>query len=232
MRRLILAVMVLASLTGCKKQHPVSVYVDPKFTEAQTDGPGVKIAVTQFASSLNPTDDPDQEAPRMMERFLDPALQARRDYKFIAPNTVQYAIDQNQWGDEYKKFLRSYALSDKPDLAFLGKLSAALQCDAFLIPVVDLWQKDEVDMQENSSAATYVGATLTIVDAKSGAMLFRATDEDYIEGARSETADRSLVTSSSGAVRADLGERLYKAPPFEDVAAKVALALAGSLPVR
>jgi hypothetical protein len=53
-----------------------------------------------------------------------------------------------------------------------------------------------------------------------------------MEGARTDTGDRSLVTSASGAVYSDLGEKVYRAPPFEDVALKVAKALASSLPVR
>src|SRR5262245_21089180 len=39
---------------------------------------------------------------------------------------------------------------------------------------------------ENATPATYVGATITVVSAKDGSMLFRCSDEDYIEGARSE----------------------------------------------
>jgi hypothetical protein len=98
--------------------------------------------------------------------------------------------------------------------------------------VVDLWQKDEADILENTTPATYVGATITVLSAQDGSVLFRATDEDYEEGARTETGDRSLVTSGSGAVYADLGAKVHKAPPFEDVVAKVAKSLAASLPVR
>jgi hypothetical protein len=77
-----------------------------------------------------------------------------------------------------------------------------------------------------------VGATITILAARDGKVLFQAIDEDYQEGARTETGDRSLVTSGSGAVYADLGARVHKAPPFDGVAAKVAKSLALSLPAR
>lgn len=232
MRRIVVAAIILAALVSCKKQHPVNVYVDPRFTDVKTADQVEKIAVLRFASSLNHADDPDGIAPKTMERFLDEALVTRKDYKFIAPNTVDYAVEQNQWVDAYAKFLKSYAATDKPDMAFLAELTKALQCDAFLIPVVDLWQKDEVDITENATPATYVGATITVIAAKNGEMLFRATDEDYIEGARTETADRSLVTSGSGAVYSDLGSKVHRAPPFEDVAIKVAQSLVASLPAR
>ena len=227
-------VLVAISLWACQRQHPVNVYVNPRFTDtkASPDQAIEKIAVLACASSLQHADDPDDIAPRTMERFLVPALQERSDYKLIASNTVEYAVEKTSSLEAYAKFLKSYAISDKPDMAFLTPLARELQCDAFLIPVVDLWQKDEVDIKENSTPATYVGATITVVSAVDGTILFRATDEDYLEGASSETSDRSLVTSPSGAVYSDLGAKVHRAPPFEDVAVKIAQSLALSLPTR
>lgn len=233
MRRLTRWMIVGVLLVACKPQHPVNVYVNPAFQES-AEGRNVieKIAVLDCASSLNPADDPDNLAPRTMTRYLVPALQTRGDYKFIAPATVSYTVEKFSSPEKYANVLRAYATSDRPDMEFLAPIARELQCDAFLIPVVDLWQKDEVDRAENSTPATYVGATITVVSAKDGAVLFRCTDEDYIEGARTETSDRSLVTSSSGAVYADLGARVHRAPPFEDVASKVAAALVSGLPPR
>jgi hypothetical protein len=232
-RVLMLALMGLAVLVSCRsQQHPVKVFVDPRFTDPNNVENVEKIAVLNFASSLHSTEDPDNLAPATMEKFLVPALETRADYRFIAPNTVEYAVGQNGWDERYKKFLRAFAVSGKPDLAFMADLAGQLQCDAFLIPVVDLWQKDEADITENTTPATYVGATITVLSAKDGTVLFRAVDEDYEEGARTETGDRSLVTSGSGAVYADLGAKVHRAPPFEDVAPKVARSLASSLPPR
>jgi hypothetical protein len=234
MRRQLSIVVIGTMLLACKAQHPVNVYVNEHFDDTNEGGIKVveKIAVLDCTSSLAHADDPDNDAPRTMGRFLVPALQTRNDYKFIAPTTVEYAIQKTSTPEKYAKFLKSYAMSDKANLEFLTPLAAELQCDAFLIPVVDLWQKDEVDIKENSTPATYVGATITILSAADGTMLFRCTDEDYVEGASSETSDRSLVTSASGAVYADLGAKTHRAPPFEDVASKVAAALVSGLPSR
>jgi hypothetical protein len=234
MRRLLSWMIVGMLMAGCKSQHPVNVFVNPGFDDTGDTGARVveKIAVMECTSSLNRADDPDNRAPRTMARYLVPALQSRSDYKFIASTTVSYAVEKTSSPDAYARFLRAYAMTDKPDMAFLAPLAAELNCDAFLIPVVDLWQKDEVDITENATPATYVGATITVVSAKDGSILFRCTDEDYIEGAATSTDDRSLVTSSSGAVHADLGAKVHRAPPFEDVAAKVASALVSGLPSR
>ncbi len=232
MRLICIAVILLAAVASCRsKQHPVEVYVGPAM-ESSAQPRVEKIAVLATATSLHESEDPDRLAPKTMERLLIQELDQRRDYTFIAPNLVNHVIEQKQWEDRYQQFLRSYAATDKIDMAFLGELSSEIQCEAVLIQVVDLWQKDEVDITENATPATYVGATVTIVGAKDGAILFRATDEDYLEGARTDTADRSLVTTSSGAVHSDLGEKVHRAPPFDDVALKVAKALAMSLPAR
>lgn len=234
MRRLLLLMALGLWFVGCKPQHPVNVFVDPAFDDNSAEGRKVveKIAVLDVTSSLNHADDPDGIAPRTMAKYLVPALQTRGDYKFIASTTVSYAVDKTNGAETYAKFLRSYAMSEKPDMGFLAPLAAELQCDAFLIPVVDLWQKDEVDITENSTPATYVGATITVLSAKDGSVLFRCSDEDYVEGAATSTDDRSLVTSPSGAVYADLGKKVHRAPPFEDVASKVAAALVSGLPSR
>jgi hypothetical protein len=234
MRRfLVLLLGVGLLVSGCKPQHPVSVDVTPAFNEDGEGGRKIveKIAVLNFASSLNHADDPDGLAPKTMTKFFVPALQTRGDYKFVAPGTVDYAVAKVSTQEDYAKFLRSYAMTDKVNMAFLAPLAAELQCDAFLIPVVDLWQKDEIDITETSTPATYVGATITVVSAKDGSVLLRCSDEDYIEGASVSADDRGVI-ATAGTVRSDPGAKLYRAPPFDDVASKVAAALVSGLPAR
>lgn len=233
MRRQLVLLVLGATLLGCQQKHPVNVYVNPRFNEAAADGQKLvtKIAVLDCASSLAHADDPDNIAPQTVAKYLVPALSNRTDYKFIAPSTVDYAITKTSSSEQYEKMLKAYAMSDKPNMEFLKPLAAELQCDAFLIPVVDLWQKNEVDPKENATPATYVGATITVISAVDGSTLFRATDEDYIEGASTETTDRQTV-NGSGAGYVDLGAKTHRAPPFEDVTAKVAVSLASGLPSR
>ncbi|HET6350177.1 MAG TPA: hypothetical protein VFH88_13955 [Candidatus Krumholzibacteria bacterium] len=221
-------------LLACQREHPVNVFVDPRFSKTNASGHKVveKIAVMDCASSLAQADDPDNLAPQIMGKYLVNELQTRTDYKFIATTTIEYTIQKTSSMDAYNKFLRDYAGTDKPDMTFLTPLAKELQCDAFLIPVVDLWQKDELDARETGTPATYVGATITIVSATDGSVLFRCTDEDYLEGASSEAADRQMVTSGTGVIRADMGAKTHRAPPFEDVAAKVAASLVSGLPAR
>jgi hypothetical protein len=234
MRRQLVLLALGAMLLGCQRQHPVNVFMDPKFDDADASGKKAveKIAVLECTSSLAHADDPDNIAPQTMSRYLVPALNGRTDYKLIAPGTVEYAIAKTSTPEQYRKMLKSYAMSDKPNMEFLKPLAAELNCDAFLIPVVDLWQKDEVDIKENATPATYVGATITIISAEDGSILFRCTDEDYAEGASNEAGDRSVVASKSGAVYSDLGAKTHRAPPFEDVAVKVAASLVSGLPSR
>lgn len=236
MKRFFLLLALPLALVACQKGHPISVKVSPDFQSTEGESGTFiyeKIAVFPFLTALYPSDDPDQVAPATMEKYFVEELNKRTDYHFVSPNTVRYAVDQNGWGAEYDAFVKAYPRSDKPDKAFLTKLAKTMQVDAFLIPVVDTWQKDEVDVHENATAATYVGATITVLDAvkKPGKVLFRAVDEDYEEGARSETSSRQLI-STAGRVRSDPGAKAYAAPGFEDVAPRVVNSLVQSLPLR
>jgi hypothetical protein len=228
MRKLTISIAVALGIVACQKQHPIRVDIDP----AMQKGTIGKIAVFPFVSAINEAEDPDHIAPMTMDKYFKPELNERRDYNFIASNTLTYAIEREGLGESYRTFLQDYPQTEKADPAFLGRLADILKCDAFLIPIVDTWQKDEVDVLENATPATYVGATLVVLGKNGEKVLFRATDEDYMEGARSETADRQIQTGASGAIRADFGAKLYRAPPYDEVAVKVIQALVGSLPVR
>lgn len=229
MKKLILSVLVLLLWIGCQKQHPINVRIDPAMEEADPR----TIAVLPFLSRLHDAEDPDRIGPATMEQILNAEIDKRSDYEFLSPGTVKYAVEMEKLDAQYEEFLSTYAKEEtETDKSFLAQLANALKCDAFLIGVVDLWQKDEADAQENATPATYVGATLSIVSKDGNTLLFRATDEDYMEGARTEKEGRSLVTGSSGAVRSDLGAKVHRAPPFEEVAVKVMEALVASIPAR
>jgi hypothetical protein len=221
------AVVLLMTIWGCQKGHPMKVEIDPAFEEGGSD----KIAVFPFLSAIHEADDPDHLAPQIMEQYFAPALDARNDYTFISAGTVRYTIEGEGWENQYEKFLEDYPRTGKTDPEFLDGLATLLNADAFLIPVVDVWQKDEADYQENTTPATYVGATITVVDRTGENVLFLASDEDYLEGARTETGDRGLV-STGGRVRSDSGAKTHRAPPFDEVAIKVINALVESMPVR
>ncbi len=228
MRRMIPVILVILLACAGQKDHPISVEIEP----AMEDGTISKIAVFPFLSALHDSEDPDDIAPRMMDQYFTPVLDARNDYTFISAGTVRFAVEGNETLEPlYEKFVEEYPRTGKIAPEFMSSLAEALNADSFLIPVVDVWQKDEVDYQENATATTYVGATITVVDETGQIVLFRATDEDYIEGARSETSDRGIVRSG-GVVRSDSGSRAYRAPPYDEVAIKVITALVGSLPER
>lgn len=214
---------------GCGKTHPVKVFVDP----SMKDGTVEKVAVLPFTSSLHRSDDPDDIASKTMDELFLGQLESRKDYKFSSPQSVSYVIDKAGLGEAAAKFADDWRKHQQVDTVFLSKLSKELQVDGVLIGVVDVWQKDEVDYREASGTpTTYVGATVTLLGVNSGAILFQASDEDFLESATSEASDRGVKTSTLGAVRSDSGGRIYKAPRHQDVAIKVVRALVASLPKR
>lgn len=228
MRKYMPLILVVSLLAGCQKTHPVKVHIDPVMSQGTIE----QIAVFPFASSLHSTDDPDRVAPRMMDQLFRQALDVRDDYKFLSPESVAYALRGGGISEQAEQFVDAWRKDKQIDQQFLEKFSGVTKADALLIGVVDLWQKDEVDYRDTSAPATYVGATITIISINDGKILFEAIDEDFLEGAYSEAATRGARTSGSGAVQEDRAANMYRAPEFEEVAIKVAGALASSIPRR
>src|SRR5262245_27790896 len=101
MKRIWILVALLFTITSCKsKSHPVDVYISPAM-ESKAEPRVEKIAVLGTATSLSESEDPDKLAPKTMERLLVQFLGERQDYKFIAPNTVNYVIETKGWQDRY-----------------------------------------------------------------------------------------------------------------------------------
>lgn len=220
---------LVAFAAGCgKKTHPVKVVVDPSFQTGTVE----KIAVFPFASALTPAADPNNLAPRTFDQFFRAELDKRNDYQWVAPTSVAYALESEGLKEDAKRFVDTWRKNHQADAEFLAKMGKALQVDAVLIGVVELWQQDEVDPRESAAAASYVGATVTIFDVKDGHVLFEAVDEDMLEGVRGEDRDRQIVRSGSGQVYSDPAGALFKAPPLDEIAIKVAAALAVSIPAR
>ena len=223
---IVAGLIVIAASCGGQK-HPIKVTVDPSF-----DGSIDKIAVFPFASSISQTIDPDGTAPRLMNELFLSELDNRDDYAFTSPSSLEYALNGAGLTEEAANFIDGWRKHKQADTAFLAHLADLLQIDGVLVGVVELWQKDEVDVRETSAPATYVGATITILDVKDGSIFFQASDENFIEGARSENRDQTLVRSGAGGLYNDPGARVYAAPEYEEVAVLVARSLAGSIPIR
>ena len=229
MKRYIGLLLIAGLMLGCgQRKHPVKVVIDPEMKSSMIE----QVAVFPFASSLSDADDPSHEAPKMMGRLFRQQLDTRDDYKFLSPTSVEYALHGAGLEDMSKQFVDEWRTKNQVDRQFLTRFADATQADAVLVGVVNMWQKDEIDYRETSTPATYVGASVTLFRVSDGKVLFSATDEDFLEGAHSEAADRGAIRSGSGAVQSDRAAALYKAPEYESVAVKVAHALAMSIPAR
>jgi hypothetical protein len=228
MRRALLYLAIVVVMVGCGKTHPVKVEIDP----AMEDGSVEKIAVFSFSSALHQTADPDRIAPRTFDQLFRQSLNEREDYQWVAPSSVDYVLESEGLTEDAEVFIDNWRKKHQSDAEFLKRLGTALQVDGIMIGVVETWQQDEVDVRETATPTTYVGATVTIFDANDGKVLFEASDEDFLEGARSENRDQQVTRSGSGKIYSDPGGSMYKAPPPEEVAIKVVQALVSSIPAR
>jgi len=222
---------MLVLLAGCKPPHPSTIKSDPAFDPNKVSG----ILIAPFVSSIIEAEDPQRQSERIMNSILAELLSERTDYKFVSPEQFQGAVMRGKLGARYAAFKELWATKHQVDKEFLRELKLSLNVEMILVPHVYLWHKDEADYREEATASvTQVGATLTLIDMGTGAIVWEASDENYKEAVRSE--GRSVVTTGGvdrrvGGVTGT-GRDSYAAPPFDDVAMLVLQAIVGALPPR
>lgn len=178
----------------------------------------------------------ERDSERIMDQTLRTLLAERGDYVFLTPTQFKGAVNAARAAEEYERFKKTWMLEHEADVEFLRKIKQSLDVDLVMIPLVYLWYKDEADYREAGTASTtQVGATLSLVDPSTGAVLWEATDENYKEAVRTE-GNREQVSSGGISRRVagvtETGRDMYAAPPFEDVAFMVLESLVGAIPEK
>lgn len=221
--------LFLFAIAGCKASHPSKITVDPSFNPNEI----VDILVAPFISSIGEAEDPKRFSEKIMNKVLWEKLSERDDYKFLSSQQFMYAMNRAGLTKSFEAFKKKWIKEHAIDISFIERLRKVINAQTILIPYVYLWHKDEADYREEStSSATQIGATLSLVDMKTGKILWEATDENYKEGVRSEMR---RTVSSGGYVRriegvTATGQDMYAAPPYSDVAVLVLGSIVDALP--
>ena len=231
-RVVILMMLAVLLLSGCKSQHPASITMEPDFNP----GEYTTILVLPTMSTITRGEDPKRESERIPNRVLWEFLGERYDYKFLSPEQFKMAVNKAGLSGRMEEFYEKWSNEHIVDMEFCRAVKSELAIDLMLFPVVYLWHKDEVDYREAGAAsATQVGMTLSLINPKDGRVLWEATDENYKESVRSE-GDR-VQSSTAGIDRrvsgtSMSGSDIYAAPPFDDVTVLVIQALVDAIPER
>lgn len=232
MKRIVVAVVLLSLMAGCKPQHPSKITVDPEF-DANRLG---SVLIAPVVSSISEGVDPKRESERVMNRILLELIAERTDHSFLSPEHFKLAVRKEGLEEAYEQFKNDWVTRHEADPAFLARLKGDLDISAILIPQVYLWDKDEADYREEGAASTTsVGATLTLIDFDSGKVVWEGMDENYKEAVRTE--GNRVQVDGGGFVRrvsgvTSTGRDMYAAPPFEDVALLVLQVLVEAIPQR
>lgn len=234
MKRIIAAVALISlfTLAGCKSQHPSRITVDPEFDASKLGS----VLIAPIVSSVSEGEDPQRESERIMNQILIELISDRADYNFLSQEHFKLAIRREGLEEAYEAFQQDWITKHEVDPVFLSRLKGDLDISAILIPQVYLWNKDEADYREEGTASsTSVGATLSLVDFGTGAIVWEAMDENYKESVRTE-GNRVQVDSGGFNRRVagvtSTGRDMYAAPPFEDVALLVMQILVDAIPER
>ena len=139
-------------------------------------------------------------------------------------------------GERYAAFKELWVTKHEVDKEFLRELKLTLNIEMVLVPHVYLWHKDEADYREGATtSATQVGATVTLVDMGSGAIVWEAERRELQGSGAKRGSERRLRPAAYdrwvGGVTGT-GRDLYGAPPFEDVAMLALQSIVGALPPR
>ncbi|MFO7914943.1 MAG: hypothetical protein R6U43_04550 [Candidatus Krumholzibacteriales bacterium] len=222
---------VLFLLPSCRAQHPSSIKVDPEFEPNEIR----RVLVAPVISSVPEGDDPRRESEILTRHILWENLMTRDDYVFISPQQFRMVMEREAGSGAFAEFRDNWLRGEGADVRMVRLLRENLDFDAILLPEVMLWHKDEADYRESgTSSATQVGMKLYFIDPLSGNVLWEATDENYMEGVRTE-GDRVEVVGSGGYDRrisgiTATGKDMYSAPAFENVLIKVVEVLVASIP--
>jgi hypothetical protein len=192
--------------------------------------------VAPFISTVTEVEDPERNSVKIMNRLLWENLLKRNDYEFHTQSQFMALVNRAQLTDRYEAFEKIWIEEHRADTEFLKELQQLSSYDLLLIPSVYLWWKDEADYREvNTVSSTQVGANLSLVDFRSGRIVWEATDENYKESVRAE-GDRVRVETGGIHRRvsgvSESGSDMYAAPPYEDVAVMVIEVLVGAIPQR
>ncbi len=223
--------MLMIFTLGCKRQHPSMINIDPEFDPGKIR----TILVIPAMSSITKGDDPNRESEVMVDKVIWTFVSERGDYSFISPNSFLGTVGRAGLMDQMSEFIDSW-MNHKVLKEEFKQAITMLNPDIILIPEVYLWNKDEADYRESAtSSVTQVGITMSMVDPRSGMILWQATDENFKESVRTEG---ERVQASSGGIdrrvagKTASGKDMYAAPPFDDVAVLVIESLVTAIPEK
>ncbi|MBD3179042.1 MAG: hypothetical protein GF417_05285 [Candidatus Latescibacteria bacterium] len=223
----------LIIVQSCGVKHPSSIKVDPEFEPNDVR----RVLVAPVISSVPKGSDPRRQSEILTRRILWENLTARDDYIFISPQQFMITLNREAGPDAFGRFKNAWLEGKGADVELVRLLKKNLEIDTILLPEVYLWFKDEADYREAGAASTtQVGMRIHFVDPLSAKVLWEATDENFMEGVRTE-GDRVEVTGAGGYDRrisgvTATGRDMYSAPPFESVLVTVVEALVGAIPAH
>lgn len=188
-----------------------------------------KIAVFPVVATSAISSENHEMACTTMDKLLYSELNKRADYKFIPITTIVPALETAALRSRVDKWVRNWVDHQEVDGELFDKLSQVLQADAVLLGVVDRWERMNV-VQNLTTPATTVAFSITIIKLEDGITLYRASDEDYLEGERSHEIRFTTYYDEAKEYTRDRGGSL---PPEQiEVAEAIVKSLVENLPVR
>jgi hypothetical protein len=224
-----------ASMAVAGGNHPQTNELDDAFKSTNIK----TIAALPLYSDISDTDDPDHEAPGLVEGKFYSALNAGSGYAFYPSGEVQRVIDAKKMQSQLKNFYKKFT-SDQEDVddKFIKAVATEMKTDAVVAVVIDVWQQQPIDLTETGSARTSVGALVALFDGATGKRLWLGRDENYKEAVRhtgqnvSNPAENAMTRGQMDRTNLRTATGVYAPPPFADVVEVVVGALVEAFPKK
>lgn len=238
-----LASIMLVALAGCggdagRKgggQHPLTNSLDPVIATLDLR----TMAALPFASDIRDDEDPDNVAAGMVESAFYRALGVSSGHAIITSSEVQRVIEQRKLEGAMASFYKGWiGNQSEVDTDFIRTVATAMEVDAVVAGVVDVWHQQPVDITETGTARTTIGILIGVFDGKSGKRLWLGRDENFKDAIRytpNESNSELARTEARGQMeRSNLrtATGAYAPPDFSDVLDLVVGPLAAAFPKR
>jgi hypothetical protein len=191
LQRSIVVAALLAALAaaGCggggrsgAAQHPLTNTLDPEFPTLAVR----TLAALPFASDVRDDEDPDGVAAGMAEsKFYQTFAASRADYTVLGASEVARVIERDQLAGAMAAFYKRWiGNQSEVETEFIQKVAAALDADAVVAGVVDVWHQQPVDIMESGTARTSVGMLIGVFHGKTGKRIWLGRDENFKDALR------------------------------------------------
>jgi hypothetical protein len=219
---------------GCKATVPTSAHTGPDAIFFAPEYPTLRLESLAYLATATLVADPD--AAPTVDRLLRTYLMGGQQ-KFLVVDEASARARASKEGAvaNLDKVIRAWRDQHTTDPFILKDLGQKLGVDGFIFGDLTDWREETVDWTSEGNSFTEIGLSLSIFDARTGVLAWKAEKLEHRESEyyRHGTGVGSGVYNAGGVERTERSDKIVPPPPKpEEVADSVVRQLIEALPDR